>query len=150
MGRLLCLLSLLFLFCVPTLAQDAQSPTPAQQMDTATALKSFRTVYLDFKTKLIKPAVLAGRLQQHEEFDAWGLSIVNYPTADVVIEVDHQPAWFYYYYTMTHRESGLVLASGKTTDLDGASACRKIADALVKRIKRVRPVPETAQKETKK
>ncbi len=149
MTRLLCLLMLL-LSCTCAVAQDQQQPTSPPAMDTTAALRSFHTIYLNFKTGLIKPAVLAGRLQEHEEFDSWGLSIVNQPTADVIIEVDHQPGWFYYYYTMTHRESGLVLAAGKTTDLDGASASRKIADAVIKRIKRVRSAPESAQKENKK
>ncbi len=149
MGRWLCFLSLL-LFWTHAAAQGPQQPTSPHGMSTTEALQSFHTIYLNIKTGLIKPAALAGRLQEHEEFDLWGLSLVNYPEADVTIEVDHQPGWFYYYYTMTHRESGLVLAAGKTTDLDGASACRKIADALVKRTKRVRPVPEAAKKETKK
>jgi hypothetical protein len=58
----------------------------------------------------------------------------------------HQPGWFYYYYSMTHRQSDLVLAAGKTTDSDGASASRKIGDTIIKRIRRVRPIPEEPKK----
>ena len=143
-------LALLFLSSTPAVGQSEQQPHPIPPMTTTVALRSFHTIYLSFKTSLIKPAVLAGRLQGHREFDLWQLSITNDPAADVIIEVDHQPGWFYYYYTMTHRESGLVLASGKTTDLDGASACRKIADTLISRIKRVRAVPEETEKDAKK
>ncbi len=143
-----------FLLVVPSsnqsLAQADQKTGENSPMTTTVALLSFHTIYLSFKTSLIKPAVLAGRLQSHEEFDLWQLSITNDPAADVIVEVDHQPAWVYYYYTMTHRESGLVLASGKTTDLDGASACRKIADTLINRIKRVRSVPQATEKDAKK
>jgi hypothetical protein len=38
---------------------------------------------------------------------------VEAPSADVVIEIDRQPGWFYYTYNMIHQANGVVLAVGR-------------------------------------
>jgi len=104
-------------------------------------LRTFKTIYVQSKTPLAKPQMLAGELQKNANFDTWGLSITNDPAAEVVIEIDHQPGWFYYTYAMTHQASGLVLAVGRVDAWDGKYASAKIAKEIMKRVARVRNPP---------
>jgi hypothetical protein len=117
--------------------------TPETKASSADILRSFKTVYVQSKTPLAKPEMLAGELQKNGDFDNWRLSITSDPAnADVVVEMDHQPGWFYYTYTMTHRSSGLVLAVGRVDAWDGKYASAKIAKALMKRCAAVRNPPK--------
>jgi len=104
-------------------------------------LRTFKTIYVQSKTPLAKPQLLAGELQKNANFDNWGLSVTTNPAAEVLIEIDHQPGWFYYTYAMTHQSSGLVLAVGRVDAWDGKYASAKIARELMKRIARVRNPP---------
>jgi hypothetical protein len=116
---------------------SAKQPANPKQ-DSADLLRTFKTIYVQSKTPLAKPQMLAGQLQQHANFDAWGLSITNDPASDVFVEIDHQPGWFYYTYSMTHQSSGIVLAVGRVDAWDGKQASSKIAKELMKRIARAR------------
>jgi hypothetical protein len=115
----------------------AQATSPAELM------KSFHTIQVRTGTWLSKPEMLSGALQKHPEFSQWGLAVVTGRSADVVLAIDHQPGWFYYTYSLTHLNSGVVLTSGKVDAWDGNAACKKIANEIIKQIKRVRPVPNT-------
>lgn len=131
------LMMLAVALCVPIEAQDTSSAVSP----IADLMKSFQTIYAETGTWLSKPEMLSGALMKHPEFDSWGLAFVTRTDADTRLKIDHQPGWFYYTYSLTHRETGTVLASGKVTAWDGKFACDKIADELIKRIKRFRPVP---------
>ncbi len=133
--RLLVTLVLVFLLSLFTAAQ--QSPaSPVVEL-----MKSFHTIYPETGTWLSKPEMLSGAMMKHPEFDAWGLSFVTHMGADTRLKVDHQPGWFYYTYSLTHSATGTILASGKVTAWDGKVACDKIADELIRRIKKFRPSP---------
>jgi hypothetical protein len=41
-----------------------------------------------------------------------------------------------------HSRSGLILSSGNVTAWDGPDACRKVADIVVNKLKKVRATPE--------
>jgi hypothetical protein len=119
----------------------------AQSVETkpsaADILRTFKTIYVQSKTPLAKPEMLAGELQKSSDFDNWGMSITSDPVdADVIVEMDHQPGWFYYTYKMTHRSSGVVLAVGRVDAWDGKYAAAKIAKALMKRCAAVRKAPK--------
>ena len=122
----------------------AKLSTPAKQNSTD-LLRTFKTIYVQSKTPLAKATMLAGELQKNANFDAWGLSITNDPTADVLIEMDHQPGWFYYTYSMTHQSSGIVLAAGRVDAWDGKYASAKIAKEIMKRVAKVRNAKEQKQ-----
>lgn len=119
-------------------AQVSPAPTQESPPTPVQILRTFRTIYIRTSTWLSKPEMLGGELQKRREFDEWGLAMVNNIAADVVITVDHQPGWFYYTYSMVHQATGTVLATGTVTAWDGKKACGKIADELIKRIKRAR------------
>jgi hypothetical protein len=113
--------------------------SPETKPSSADMLRTFKTIYVQSKTPLAKAEMLAGELQKSSDFDNWGLSITSDPgNADVVVEIDHQPGWFYYTYGMTHRSSGLVLAVGRVDAWDGKYASAKIAKAIMKRCAAVR------------
>src|SRR6266550_7124271 len=42
-------------------------------------LRTFKTIYVQSKTPLAKPQLLAGELQKNANFDNWGLSVTNDP-----------------------------------------------------------------------
>ena len=111
------------------------------KQNSADLLRTFKTIYVQSKTPLAKPQILAGELQKNASFDAWGLSITSNPGADVVVEIDHQPGWFYYTYAMTHQSSSIVLAVGRVNAWDGKQASARIAREIMKRVARVRNPP---------
>ena len=117
--------------------------SPEMKPSSAEILRTFKAIYVQSKTPLAKSEMLAGELQKSSDFDNWELSITSDPaSADVMVEMDHQPGWFYYTYTMTHRASGLVLAVGRVDAWDGKYASAKIAKALMKRCAAVRKAPK--------
>ena len=124
--------------CAATLLYSQSNET---KQNSADLLRTFKTIYVQSKTPLAKPQMLAGELQKNANFDPWGLSITNDPGADVVVEIDHQPGWFYYTYTMTHQSSRIVLAVGRVDAWDGKQASARIAREIMKRVVRVRNPP---------
>jgi hypothetical protein len=58
--------------------------TPKTKAGSADILRSFKTVYVQSKTPLAKPEMLAGELQKISSFDNWGLSITSDPANAVV------------------------------------------------------------------
>lgn len=160
MHRPLLICGLVFLFAPNGFAQQPEeqpsakestppsSPTDNPSLATQ-LLRSLQTIRIETGTWLAKPEMCEGALQKHREFDAWELSIVRAARADVILKIDHQPGWFYYQYSMVHTASQVVLASGNVTAWDGKVACGKVADAVIDRIKRARPVPKNEPKDGK-
>jgi hypothetical protein len=126
----------------PAAETAAAKASPPAKQNSADLLRTFKTIYVQSKTPLAKPQMLAGELQKNANFDAWDLSITNDPTGDVLIEIDHQPGWFYYTYSMTHQSSGIVLATGRVDAWDGKYASAKIAKEIMKRVARLRSSPK--------
>jgi len=129
--------------CAVTLLYS-QSDEPKQ--NAADLLRTFKTIYVQSKTPLAKPQMLAGELQKNDNFDSCGLSITNNPATDVTIEIDHQLGWFYYTYTMTHQSSGIVLAVGRVDAWEGKYASSKIAKEIMKRVAGVRNPPKSVSR----
>jgi hypothetical protein len=121
----------------------ASAQEPQAKQSSADVMRTFKTIYVQSKTPLAKPQMLAGELQKLSNFDKWGLSITSETSgADVVVEIDHQPGWFYYTYSMTHPSTGLVLAVGRVDAWDGKYASAKIAKEIMKRTAAVREPPK--------
>jgi len=159
MQRLLFVSTLIWLLSHNTAQQPQGKPAepevaPAQtqaapgQLTPAEILRTFRTIQIETGTWLAKPEMCEGALQKHEEFDDWNLSLVRRGAA-VIVKIDHQPGWFYYQYSMVHPATGLVLLSGNVSAWDGNVACGRVADRIIERIKRVRPLPEKNDAKTK-
>ncbi len=156
MRRLLLVGGLVLLLSHGTQAQnlagklaDGRTSSSQSRPSSADLLRTFRTIQIVTGTWLAKPEMYEGALQKHREFDEWELSLVRGGGAEVVVKIDHQPGWFYYQYSMVHTPSRLVLASGNVTAWDGKVACNMVADRIVERIKKVRPLPEKDEKKKK-
>jgi hypothetical protein len=119
----------------------SQSKPASDRLSSTDILRTFRTIQIQTGTWLAKSEMCEGALQNHPEFDDWELSLVRVSGA-VMVKIDHQPGWFYYQYSMVHAATGLVLLSGNVSAWDGNVACGKVADRIIERIKRVRPLPE--------
>ncbi len=125
----------------------SQSP----EVTRADILRTFKTIYVQSRTPLAKPNLLAGELQENFDKTTWNLSISsNLGGADVVVEIDHQPGWFYYTYSMTHLASGLVLAVGRVDAWDGKNASIKVAREIMKQIAKARNPPKENEKDKEK
>jgi len=160
MFRLLRIFALLCLAASSVMAQqpdeksrDKESPSPSSPAENPSLstqlLRSFQTIRVQTDTWLAKPEMCEGALQKRREFETWELSVVRAAHADVVVKIDHQPGWFYYQYSVVHTPSQTVLASGNVSAWDGTVACKKVADLLIDRIKRARPVPKKENKDQK-
>jgi len=111
-------------------------------VDPVEVMKTFQTIQVVTGTWLAKPEMCEGPLQKRKEFEQWGLFFVRGRIADLMLKIDHQPGWFYYQYSLEHPRSGLILSSGNVTAWDGPDACRKVADIIVNKLKKVRETPE--------
>jgi hypothetical protein len=122
--------------------QSAEQKAKSEGVDPLEVMKTFRTIQVVTGTWLAKPEMCEGPLQKRKEFEQWGLYFVRGRTADLTLKIDHQPGWFYYQYSLEHSRSGLILSSGNVTAWDGPDACRKVADIVVNKLKKVRATPE--------
>jgi hypothetical protein len=107
-----------------------------------TLLGHARTIYIDSDTSFFEAVQLQNALRKREEMDAWQLAIVDgwekRNVADVLIEVDRPLFTYTFTYKITHRGTGIILATGKVTAFDGNRAAPKLARRIVEEIKKAR------------
>lgn len=105
-------------------------------------LKRARTFYVESNTSYFEPVQLQNELRKRDEFDAWGMAIVdgwsNHYVADVDIEIDRPLFTYTFTYKLTARDSGVLLATGKLTAFDGNAAAPKLAARIIEEIKKAR------------
>lgn len=105
-------------------------------------LKRARTFYVESHTSYFEPVQLQNELRKRDEFDAWGMAIMdgwnNRPVADVVVEIDRPLFTYTFTYKLTARDSGVLLATGKLNAFDGNAAAPKLAARIVEEIKKAR------------
>ena len=106
-----------------------------------------RTVYITSGTSFFEPVQLQNALRKREEIDTWQLAIVDAwekrNVADVLIEVDRPLFTYTFTYKVTHRSTGVVLATGKVTAFDSDDAAPKLASRIVEEIKKARGETKT-------
>lgn len=126
----------LFAFCAA--AQNVVQDK-APQGSRKEIFRSFKTMYVGSNTSFLEPAVMTAELQKGDTLDNAGISIVDSPMAtDTMLTVDHQKLTFDYTYKLVHRETGMVLVSGKFIAFDGPRAAAGLASDLLKRISKER------------
>jgi hypothetical protein len=105
-------------------------------------LKRARTFYVESRTSYFEPVQLQNELRKRDEFDRWGMAIVDgwgkREFADVLVEVDRPLFTYTFTYKITARDTGVLLATGKLTAFDGNAAAPKLADRIVEEIKKAR------------
>lgn len=100
-------------------------------------LLSSKKIYVDSETSLFKQAQLITELKKRKEITELGWIFLepgweSRNKADLVIELDHQVFTFDFTFTITHRRTSIVIASGKAIIADGASGSKKMGDQIIK------------------
>lgn len=105
-------------------------------------LRRARTIYVESGTSFFEPVQLEDALRDRAEMDTWGMALVDgyarRAVADVIVEIDRPVFTYTFTYRVTHRERGVVLATGKVTAFDGNDAAPKLAKKIVEEFKKAR------------
>lgn len=106
-------------------------------------LRRARTVFVESDTSFFESAQLQNELRKRDEFDAWGMSILDgnwdrRNVADIIVEVDRPLFTYTFTYKITARDTGVLLATGKLTAFDGNAAAPKIAGRIIDDMKKAR------------
>lgn len=123
---------------LPVGARPLPSASPAQG-NAADLLQAARTIFVRSDTVYLRPEQLETALRQHADFLALDVALVkDQQAADLVINLNRPLFTFDFTYSVTHRASSLLVASGKVTAFDGTAAAPKIAAELSKQMQAVR------------
>ena len=123
----------------PSPSSTAQAPTPLSKKDLMARDKIF---YVCSDTFYVKKEELEKGLLNREEFDKWGLMVTkNERDADVILFVRRAPFQNNFPYTVTDRQSGIVIIGGEVNSLFG-TVPGKIAGDIVEKL---RPIYEPKQ-----
>jgi len=125
---------------IPLKAQvdpGARLAAPAQQLDAVSernhALRTARTLQICTQTMFVTTGTLDRALMKQKDWDRLGLNIVNNAgRADLELQINRVVFTHVHTYILTDRASGIVLASGKVTALDGVIASGPMAEQIVK------------------
>jgi hypothetical protein len=102
-------------------------------------LRSARTVFFQSSTVYLRAESVENALRGKTEFQSFDIAIVkDRQSADLVIHLNRPLFTFDFTYSVTHRQSSRLIASGKVTAFDGNGAAPKIAKELIKHIQSAR------------
>ena len=114
-----------------------QGLTPAVYKDPAEALRSFKTIYVKSTSLLVGVPVIETKLQKRSEFSQLCLVITrNIEEADLILVLEHD-VFTKYVYTAIHKDTNIVVASGKLSSLGGTVA-GKVAKRFMKQVLKAR------------
>ena len=130
-------------------ASAAQPAADAPQLDALAernqALKSARTMHICSQTVFLTTGALDRALMKQKNWDKLGLNIVSYEHhADLELQVNRVVFTHVHTYILTGKATGIVLASGKVTALDGVIASGPMAEQIVKVLSAARLTSSTA------
>ena len=101
-----------------------------------------RTIHVYSGTSFFEPVQLQNALLKRAEMERWQMAIVEgwekRDVADLHIEVDRPLFTYTFTYSLTHRSTGVVIATGKVTAFDGNAAAPKLARRIVEEIAKAR------------
>lgn len=111
----------------------ADAPELSAVAERNQALKSARTIHICSQTAFLTTGTLDRALMKQKDWEKLGLNIVNTPNrADLELQVNRVIFTHVHTYILTDRSTGIVLASGKVTALDGVIASGPMAEQIVK------------------
>lgn len=111
--------------------------TPAVYKDPQAALRSMKMIYVRSTSLLVRVAVIEEKLQKRPEFAQLCLVITRDPEeADLILVVEHD-LFTKYTYTAIHKDTNIVVASGKLSSLGGTVA-GKVAKRFLKQVVKAR------------
>lgn len=105
-------------------------------------LSRARTFFIDSDTKFFESVQLQNALRSRTEADSWQLAMVDgwdkRNVADVLVSIDRPLFTYTFTYKVTHRATGIILATGKVTAFDGNVAAPKLAEKIIGEIRNAR------------
>jgi hypothetical protein len=128
----------------------AEESAKAAEAGPRELLARARTVYVESGTSYFEPVQLQNALLKRDEVEGrqWAMldGYQKRGVADIVIEVDRPLFTFTFTYKITSR-GGVVLSTGKVTAFDGNDAAPKLAERIVKEVKKARGESEEKKKD---
>jgi hypothetical protein len=107
-----------------------------------TLLRRAHTFYIDSDTSFFEAVQLQNALRNRPEADTWQLAIVDgwdkRNIADLLVDIDRPLFTYTFTYKITHRATGILLATGKVTAFDGNAAAPKLAEKIIEEIRNAR------------
>jgi hypothetical protein len=114
-----------------------QGLTPEVYRDPASALRSAKMIQVQSTSLLVGVAVIEAKLQKRPEFGQLCLLLTrDVEEADLILEVQHD-VFTKYTYTAIHKDTRIVVASGKLSSLGGTVA-GKVAKRFLQQIVKAR------------
>lgn len=111
--------------------------TPAVYRDPQAALRTAKMIYVQSTSLLVGVAVIEEKLQKRREFAQLCLVITrDIEEADLILVVEHD-LFTKYTYTAIHKDTNIVVASGKLSSLGGTVA-GKVAKRFMKQVVKAR------------
>jgi len=105
-------------------------------------LSRTRLLFMWSNTEYFETVQLQNALRKRSEYDAWHLAIIDdwqkRELADTEIEIDRPLFTFTFTYKIKNRRTGIVLATGTLTAIDGNAAAPMLADRIVEDIRKAR------------
>lgn len=117
--------------------QVKQGLTPAVYKDPQAALRTTKMIYVRSTSLLVRVPVIEEKLQKRQEFSQLCLVITrDVEEADLILVVEHD-LFTKYIYTAIHKDTNIVVASGKLSSLGGTVA-GKVAKRFMKQVVKAR------------
>lgn len=131
------LLMLIGLLALCSTNAAGQALTPPVYKDPAAALRSAKMIHVRSTSLLVGPAVIEAKLQKRPEFSQLCLVLTrDEQEADLILVVEHD-VFTKYTYTAIHKDTNIVVASGKLSSLGGTVA-GKVAKRFMKQVVKAR------------
>jgi hypothetical protein len=121
----------------------AEESARAADLNPRMLLKNARTFYVTSGTSFFEPVQLENELRKRTQAEPWALALIDGDwnqrnVADVLVHIDRPLFTYTFTYKLTHRSSGVILATGKVTAFDGNAAAPKLARRIIEEIKLAR------------
>jgi hypothetical protein len=120
----------------------AEESARIAEMSPMVLLSKARTMFIASDTSFFEEDQLQNALRKRQEIDTWQIAIVDggdkRSVADIWIDVDRPLFTYTFTYKVTHRSTGVILATGKVTAFDGDAAAPKLADRIIEEIRKAK------------
>ena len=117
----------------PAGQQAADAPQASSVTDHNQILKNAQMIYVASNTDFLTVSTMDRALLNQKNWEKLGLNIVDVPRqADLELQIDRLVFTHIHTYVLTDKSTGIVLASGRVTALDGVVASGPMAEQIVK------------------
>ena len=135
-----------FIFCLLAMNPAAFSQENTARPTTKELMAKDKVFFVTSDTFYVKREELEKGLVNREEFARWGLQVTtNENNADAILFVRRAPFQNFFPYTVTDRETGIVIMGGEPNSLFG-TVPGKIAGDIVDKLRPIYEPKPTAAK----